>query len=148
MKFLVVLLAFLTLTSCGPTYSEEEKSNFDTEIEAYLKKNNIKCERSSSGLYFKIIEQGTGRKIKYGDRVSFTYKGELLDGTVFDKQTKPIEFDVDVLIAAWKETMLMLNEGGKAYLVTPPHLGYGTHELDDIPANSILVFTMEVVEVK
>lgn len=148
MKLLIALVSIVFLSSCGATYSEEDKLNFDTQIETYLKKKNKECERSSSGLYYKIIEQGEGRKIKYSDKVSFTYKGELLDGTVFDRRTKPVEFDVSVLIAAWKEIMLELNEGGKAFLVAPPHLGYGTHELDDIPANSILVFTMEVEEVK
>ena len=147
MKLILFFIACITLTACS-TYSEDDKSNFDQQIEKYLKKNNKKCKRSSSGLYYTIIEQGEGRKIKYNDIVSFTYKGELLDGTVFDKQTKPIEYKVDVLIAAWKEIMLELNEGGKAFLVAPPHLGYGTHELDDIPPNSILVFTMEVKEVK
>lgn len=148
MKLLIALFSVFLFVSCGATYSDEEKSSFDAQIEAYLKKKKKECKRSSSGLYYKIIEQGEGRKIKYSDKVVFTYTGELLDGTIFDKQTKPIEFDVDVLIAAWKEIMLELNEGGKAFLVAPPHLGYGTHELDDIPPNSILVFTMEVKEVK
>lgn len=148
MKFLVAILSVVLLSSCGPTYSDEEKSTFDVQIEKYLKANNKECARSSSGLYYKIIEQGEGRKIKYSDKVAFTYKGELLDGTVFDSQTKPVEFDVSVLIAAWKEIMLELNEGGKAFLIAPPQLGYGTHELDDIPPNSILIFTMEVKEVK
>lgn len=148
MKLLIAFLAVVLLSACGATYSEEEKSSFDTQIETYLKKKNLVCERSSSGLYYKIIEQGEGRKIKYNDKVAFTYTGELLDGTVFDKRKKPVEFDVDVLIAAWKEIMLELNEGGKAFLVAPPHLGYGTHELDDIPPNSILVFTLEVKDVK
>ncbi len=147
MKIVLALFTLFILTACT-TYSEDDKSAFDRQIEAYLKENGKQCERSESGLYYKIIKQGDGRKIQYGDRVSFTYKGELLDGTVFDKQTKPIEFDVDVLIAAWKETMLMLNEGGEAYIVSPPHLGYGTHELEDIPANSIIVYTLKVEAVK
>jgi len=147
MKNVLVFCALFVLTACT-TYSDGDKSNFDAQIEKYLKDNKQTCERSNSGLYYKIIEQGEGRKIKYNDRISFTYKGELLDGTVFDRQTKPIEFDVDVLIGAWKETMLMLNQGGKAYIVAPPHLGYGTHELEDIPPNSIIVYTLEVIEVK
>lgn len=148
MRYLIILFSVILFSACGPTYSEEEKSDFDIQIEKYLKENKKECIRSSSGLYYKIIEQGKGRKIKYTDKVAFTYKGELLDGTVFDNQTEPVEFDVNILIAAWKEIMLELNEGGKAFLVAPPQLGYGTHELDDIPPNSILVFTMEVKEVK
>ena len=147
MKYLLILLTLLLFTACS-TYSEGDKNNFDKEIKAYLKENGIICERSSSGLYFKILKQGEGRKIQYKDRISFTYKGELLDGTVFDDLREPVEFNVSDLIAAWKEIVLELNEGGKAYLVSPPYLGYGTHELDDIPPNSIIAFTMEVVEVK
>jgi FKBP-type peptidyl-prolyl cis-trans isomerase len=52
------------------------------------------------------------------------------------------------LIGAWKEIMLELKPGAKAFLVAPPSLGYGDRQLDDIPANSILVFNMEVVGVK
>ena len=144
MKYFLLAFTALILTACK-TYSEDEKQTFDQQIEAYLKKNNRVCERSDSGLYFQIIEQGEGRKIQYNDKVKFTYKGELLDGTVFDNRTEPVEFDVKVLIAAWQEIMLELNVGGKAYLVAPPHLGYGTHQLDDIPPQSIIVFTMEVV---
>lgn len=144
---LIAIFSLFVLSACS-TYSEDDKLNFDTQIESYLKKKNKECERSSSGLYYKIIEQGEGRKIQYKDKVAFTYRGELLDGTVFDSRKRPVEFDVSVLIAAWKEIMLKLNEGGKAYLVAPPHLGYGTHDLEDIPRNSILVFTLEVEEVK
>lgn len=146
MKYIILALTAFIFTACK-TYSEDDKRTFDQQIEAYLKENKKECERSSSGLYFTILEQGEGRKIMYNDKVKFTYKGELLDGTVFDNRTEPVEFDVKVLIAAWQEIMLMLNEGGKAYLVAPPHLGYGTHNLEDIPPNSIIVFTMEVVEV-
>ena len=136
------------MTSCGETYSAEDKTNFDTQIEAYLSEKGIECERSSSGLYFKILEEGEGRDIIYKDQVSFKYKGEFLDGKVFDERTEPVEFQVRQLIGAWKEIMLEMKKGGKAFLVAPPHLGYGTHELEAIPPHSILVFKMEVTEVK
>lgn len=148
MKLLTVFLALLLLGSCK-TYSDDQLKSFDKEIEAYLKQENKRCEKSPSGLYYTIIEPGKGDKIKYGDLVTFNYKGELLDGTVFDDQREePVEFFVKDLIGSWKEIMLMLRKGGKAYLVAPPQLAYGTHDLDDIPKNSILVFTIEVVDVK
>ena len=147
MKYLGLIILLLTFSGCK-TYSDDELSSFDKQIETYLKKNNIECQRSSSGLYYNIINEGEGRTIQFKDVVSFKYTGKLLDGTTFDKKTKPIEYKVEQLIGAWKEIMLELKEGGEAYLISPPQLGYGTHDLDDIPPNSILIFEIEVIEVK
>lgn len=141
------LILGLILFSCGETYSEEEKSDFDKRIERYLKKKKIKCVRSSSGLYYKILDPGEGPMIKLKDRVQFTYKGTFLNGKVFDERKEPVEFDVQTLIGAWKEVMMYLRPGGKAFLICPPQLGYGEHDLDDIPPNSILVFELEVKSV-
>lgn len=147
-----ILLAFIlgafVLGSCT-TYSEEQKEKFDTRIEKYLKKKGIECTRSSSGLYYKITEEGEGDLIKYKDHVVFKYKGWLLNGKVFDeKLNEPVEFPVEELIGAWKEAVQMMRKGGKAFLVSPPQLGYGEHDLADIPPNSILVFEIEIVDVK
>lgn len=146
MRKLSGLLILFILGACA-TYSDEELKSFDNKIKSYLKKKDIICEKSSSGLYYKIIEEGEGDYIQYKDHVHFKYKGEFIDGKVFDEQKDPVEFDVSTLIAGWKEIMLELKPGGKAYLVVPPHLGYGTKNLDDIPKNSILVYELEVVEV-
>ncbi len=146
-KILLFFFSSLILSSCA-TYSEEELQSFDQQIQEYLSKKGIECKKSESGLYYKIIEPGEGRKIKYSDKISFKYRGELLDGRVFDDKKEPVEFYVKQLIACWKEVLLEINEGGKVFLVSPPQLGYGDHKLDDIPQNSILVFEMEVVELK
>ncbi len=143
----VFILLSIALFSCK-TYSEEDKKHFDQQIQDYLKKEKKTCQRSSSGLYYTIIEEGVGEPIRYSDIVSFTYKGTLLNGKVFDEQTEPVEFEVRQLIGAWKEIMLELKPGGKAFLVAPPHLGYGEHELDKIPAHSVLIFELEVKNVR
>lgn len=148
MRNLLFFIVGLLLIGCK-TYSDEEKQAFDQQIRDYLKQENIDCERSDSGLYFKILEPGEGDLIQFKDLVSFKYKGTLLDGTVIDEQLEePVEFQVNELIGAWKEIMLQLRKGGKAFLVAPPQIGYGDHKLNDIPQNSILVFEMEVVDVK
>ncbi len=144
MKYLTFFL-LLTLVGCS-TYSDQELIDFDVQIEAYLKDKNIECEKSESGLYYKIIKQGEGRKVKFKDIISFTYRGELLDGLVFDEQIEPVEFKLEQLIACWKEVILELNEGGEAFIVSPPNLGYGDHKLEDIPQNSILVFQLKIVQ--
>lgn len=147
-RFFALIAAGLFAVTACTTYSEEDKRGFDEEIKAYLKKEGIECTRASSGLYYKILEEGEGELIQYKDLVSFTYTGKLLNGTIVDEQKEPVEFQVDQLIGAWKEIMLHLRPGGKAYLVAPPQLGYGDHDLNDIPPNSILVFELEVVAVK
>ncbi len=142
-----VMIALALVTGCQ-TYSDADKVGFDKEIIAYLDKKGIECTKSPSGLYYKIIEPGEGEFIQFQDVVSFSYKGYFLNGEVFDHEKKPVEFEVKDLIGAWKEIMLELKPGAKAFLVAPPHLGYGDRQLDDIPANSILVFEMEIHEVK
>lgn len=137
----------LGLFSCS-TYSDDELNDFDKNISDYLTEKDIKCERSESGLYFNILEEGEGDYIQFRDRVSFTYKGEFLDGKVFDESGDTLSYKVSELIGAWKEIMLQLKNGGEAFLVAPPQLGYGTHNLDDIPANSVLVFNMKVIDVE
>jgi FKBP-type peptidyl-prolyl cis-trans isomerase FkpA len=146
-KLLVLFSLILGLVSCK-TYNDEDLKSFDKQIKTYLDKKGIQCVRTDSGLYYKIIEQGEGEYIRFQDVVSFTYKGYFLDGEVFDNQRQAVEFAVKDLIGAWKEVMLELKPGAKVFLVTPPSLGYGNHELDDIPPNSILVFEMEVKGVK
>ena len=148
MRTLTFIVILIVTASCGQTYSHEEKNKFDTKIEAFLNRKKINCDRSSSGLYYKIIAPGVGDIIQLKDEVTFKYKGSLLNGKVFDTVQEPVTFPVQSLIGAWKEVMLYLRPGGKAFLVSPPQLGYGQHDLDKIPPNSILVFEIEVVSVK
>ena len=148
MRLLGLFSLLLVLFASCKTYSDDEKKDFDKQIKAYLKKEGIQCERTESGLYYKILEPGKGDYIKFQDIVTFSYKGTFLDGKVFDAPKEPVEFAVKDLIGAWKEIMFELKPGAKAFLVSPPQLGYGSHELDDIPPNSILVFEMEIHSVK
>ena len=148
MKQLILLfLGALIFSSCS-TYNDDQLDSFDKQIKDYLSKKKIDCQRSESGLYYKILDEGEGNLIRFQDYVSFTYKGEFLSGEVFDDQKEPVEFEVRQLIGAWKEIMTELKPGAKVFLVAPPSLGYGDRQLDDIPANSILVFNMEIVGVK
>ena len=63
------------------------------------------------------------------------------EGNVFDNHKKPVEFKVKDIIGAWKELVLEMKNGGKVFMVVPPHRGYGDYDLNDIPPNSILVLT-------
>jgi FKBP-type peptidyl-prolyl cis-trans isomerase FkpA len=145
--FFQISLLLLIASACS-TYSDQDKQQFDKKIQDYLTKKKIKCLRSDSGLYYTIIEPGEGKIIQYLDSVSFTYSGTFLNDKKFDEQKKPVQFAVKDLIGAWKEIMLELKPGATAFIVAPPHLGYGQHQLDDIPANSILAYTLTIHHVK
>ena len=142
----LIFIAILSISSCS-TYSEDEMNEFDEKIQAYIKKKKIDCEESGSGLYYRIDSTGDGEFIQAKDSVYITYKGSFLSGKTFENQKKPIAFRVDDLITGWKEVLYKLKEGGSAFIIIPPHLGYGDRKLDDIPENSILVYQLSVDKV-
>lgn len=142
-----LLLISLTLFASCKTYSEDEIAQFDKEIKAYIAKNKLQLTESESGLYYRIDEIGDGEFIQAKDSIFVAYKGYLLDGTVFDYHKKAIGFRVDNLIAGWKEVLYKMKMGGKAFLIVPPQLGYGDRKMDDIPENSILVYSLSVEKV-
>lgn len=147
MKQLIWSFALLLLiTSCGK-YSDDELQEFDKTIAAYVKKNNLDMQKSESGLYYQIHEQGEGDPIKQTAMLSASYTGKLLDGTVFDEQKKPVELTLKNLVHGWREIAHYLKPGGKATIILPPQLGYGQQKLPKIPENSILLFELEIVDV-
>lgn len=111
-------------------------------------------EKTSSGLRYKMVSEGNGKKAEKGKTVSVHYKGMLADGTVFDssyKRKQPIEFPLGKghVIEGWDEGIQMLKEGDKARFVIPSHLGYGSRGAGGvIPPNATLVFDVELMKVK
>jgi FKBP-type peptidyl-prolyl cis-trans isomerase len=133
------------------TYSEKDLAQFDSKIEKYVKKSKIPYQRTETGLFLYIENEGEGDEfIKFTDRVTFSYVGKLMNGRIFDKKTKdnPVTYETRVLIEGWKEAFAYLKKGGKAKLVVPPQLGYGDEKLSDIPQNSILFFDVEILDVE
>ena len=111
-------------------------------------------EKTESGLRYKIIQEGDGKKASKGDMVSVHYKGQLLDGTVFDssyKRKEPIDFTIGVgqVISGWDEGIQLLKVGDKARLVIPSNLAYGSQGAGGvIPPNAPLLFDVELLNVK
>ncbi|MUU77628.1 peptidylprolyl isomerase [Winogradskyella endarachnes] len=109
---------------------------------------------TESGLRYKIIQKGDGKKAEKGNTVSVHYKGQLADGTVFDssyKRNSPLDFQVGVgqVIPGWDEGICLLNVGDKARLVIPSDLAYGAAGAGGvIPPNATLVFDVELMDVK
>jgi FKBP-type peptidyl-prolyl cis-trans isomerase len=110
--------------------------------------------KTESGLRYKMIQEGNGKKATQGAMVSVHYKGQLLDGTVFDssyKRNEPIEFAIGVgqVIPGWDEGIQLLKVGDKARMVIPSELAYGSSGAGGvIPPNAPLIFDVELVDVK
>lgn len=111
-------------------------------------------EKTASGLRYKMIQKGTGKKAEIGKKVSVHYTGQLEDGKVFDSsypRKKPIEFPLGQghVIEGWDEGIALLQVGDKARFVIPSHLGYGSRGAGGaIPPNATLIFDVELMDVK
>jgi len=111
-------------------------------------------DETPSGLRYKVLQNGDGKQATKGATVSVHYKGQLLDGTVFDssyKRKQPIDFAIGVgqVIAGWDEGIQLLKVGDKARLVIPSHLGYGERGAGGvIPPDATLIFDVELMDVK
>ena len=107
-----------------------------------------------SGLRMLEHKKGSGEKPKSGQTISAHYEGYLEDGTVFDssiQRNQPFEFPVGQgrVIKGWDEAFLDMNVGSKRTLIIPPELGYGEKGAGvKIPPNSVLIFDVELLEIK
>jgi len=124
-------------------------------IQEYLKKNNLTGQKTLGGTYYVVTKAGSGAKPQTGQQVSVLYTGMLLDGKVFDSSEKnggqPITFALGAgqVIKGWDQGLAALPQGTKAILLIPSPLAYGSRGAGpDIPANAILRFDVEMVEVK
>lgn len=120
---------------------------------AYMEKNGKKkgVVTTKSGLQYEELRAGTGPSPKPTDTVKVNYRGELIDGTVFDssyKRGKPVSFPLNGVIPGWTEGLQMMKEGGKARLVIPAKLAYGPGGMGNaIGPNETLVFQVELLKV-
>lgn len=123
-----------------------EITNAQTEddIIEYLDENDLEAERSSTGLYYIVEEEGAGEEITQSSIVTLTYTGYYLNGEEFDSGDN-VQFDLSQVISGFAEGITYFKEGGKGKLLLPPDLAYGDEEVGDIPRSSVLIFDIEVI---
>lgn len=116
-----------------------------------VKKKEFDTTGSKEGVYYHIMQPGTGDNISGNDTVTIFYKGYLLkDGTIFDQtKDKPATFPLRRLIKGWQIAIPMVKEGGKIRIFIPSGLAYTIRSRSkDIPPNSVLVFDIDVISTK
>lgn len=131
---------------------QEEAEKNKAEGAAFLEKNKTApgVKTTPSGLQYIVVQEGTGKTPTLKDTVKAHYKGTLINGQQFDSsydRGQPAEFPVEGVIKGWTEALQLMKVGGKMKLFIPPELGYGPAARPGIPANSVLVFDVELLDV-
>jgi FKBP-type peptidyl-prolyl cis-trans isomerase FkpA len=161
--YLLIVLA-ITFTSCSK--SDDNGCNLTdpqitvptaevAAVQTYLTGNSITATAHPSGFFYSISAAGTGATPGLCSTVRVNYTGRLTNGTVFDSNTTAAgaQFQLGSLIAGWQKGIPLIQKGGKIKLFIPPSLGYGSNPIRDnignilIPANSILIFDIDLLDV-
>ncbi len=110
-----------------------------------------KAVKTPSGIAITTIKDGTGASPKASDTVKVHYRGTLVDGKEFDSsygRGQPASFPLNRVIPCWTEGVQTMKVGGKAKLLCPPNLAYGSRGVPGtIPPDSSLVFEIELLEI-
>ena len=148
-----VLIYSLLVALMGGTIACKKDVDEDKLITDYLTTNKLVAEKTPEGIYFIVETQGTGNFPTLSNTVSVRYKGYVLDGTVFDENqtaTKPVFTTVlgGGIITGWKIGLQKFKKGGKGKLLIPSGLAYGNVAQGRIPKNSVLIFEIELLDIK
>ncbi len=133
---------------------EKREAEAKKEQQDALNKLSEGYKETESGLRYNIIQEGNGKKATKGSTVSVHYKGQLDNGQVFDSsytRKQPIDFTLGVgqVIKGWDEGIQLLKVGDKARFVIPSNLAYGSQGAGGvIPPNAVLIFDVELMDVK
>ena len=142
-KLLYLLLVLFCLLGCN----NKDQSKIDQQtIAQYIAANHLNATAEPNGLYYVYTLTGTGSNPTAASQVTVYYKGYLTDGTVLDQTlNNPFTTYLSQVIAGWQQGIPLMKKGGKATLLIPSALGYGAQANGSIPANSVLIFDITLV---
>lgn len=145
---ILFIFSSFTMNSCNKEddYSERD----DKSIREYLESKNLTAQKTESGLYYIITVPGNSEKPNLNSLVTVHYKGYFLDDSVFESSYSgtPPTFPLANVIAGWREGIQLYGKGGKGTLFIPSYLAYGSTARSGIPANSVLIFDINVINIE
>jgi FKBP-type peptidyl-prolyl cis-trans isomerase FkpA len=165
-KLLLALVLGVAFTQTGCLKNDSSACNFSLRnvvapgseimaIQTYITNAGLTgYQQHPMGFFYKIDNPGNGKVPELCSSVNCNYSGRLTNGNIFDQTTSaPANFTIGQTIEGWKLGIPLIKKGGRIGLIIPPSLGYGSQEIRNnnavviIPANSILVFDVTVVDV-
>lgn len=135
-----------TEDNCKPKTPSSEAS----AMNAYCAQNGITPTAHPSGLFYQVLDPGTGATATATSKIFITYTGKLTDGYTFDSQSNPTAtgWPLNQLIEGWRVGIPLIKEGGHILLVVPSSMAYGCPGYGAIPPNAILFFDITLVDVQ
>jgi len=117
-----------------------------SRLKQFIDAKHINAMADKRGFYYTIQSPGSGPKPTVCDNVTVNYKGQLTSGETFDSG-EDVSFGLNQLIIGWQEGIPLVAPGGRITLYLPPSLAYGSQEQARIPANSILIFQIDLTKI-
>jgi FKBP-type peptidyl-prolyl cis-trans isomerase FkpA len=145
-----LLLTLFAFNSCMKDRSCNAKTVASEEaaMQSFMSSNGITGTQHSSGLYYEIINPGSGPRPDFSNISSVKYTGKLTNGSVFDSRTvAPVNIQLGGVIPGWQIGLPLIAKGGVIKLVIPSSLGYACQSVGSVPSHSILYFEVELVDV-
>lgn len=150
-NFITFSLLLVIAVSCKKDVVTDYSPIDKKIIEDYLTANNLTAQSTASGLYYIIEKPGGDIHPRSSSSVRAFYKGYLTNGTIFDQTPystgNPLDFSLSGVIKGWQEGLQLIGVNGKIKLLVPSALGYGDIAKGSIPANSVLIFDIELVDI-
>ncbi len=153
-KILIVFSVTLTLfagdgcikdAACKDKTVQSEQG----EIVNYAATQGINATGHSSGLYYQVINPGSGPTPGPGSTITIKYIGKLLNGATFDdKTTTPVSYTLSSMIQGFQVGLPLIQKGGTIKLIVPSSMGYGCNGFGAVFSNSILYFEVELTDVQ
>ena len=154
-RFLLPLLAVLLIiggctknveNSC-PAVTLTAPDSQVALLQRYIDSSGITAVKDPRGFFYTIHDTGIGAKPTSCSLITISYKGTLLNGTEFDSGHDKAML-LSQLINGWQEGLPLIRKGGRITMYLPPYLGYGSRSSTAIPANSSLIFSIELLNVR
>ena len=156
MKRIVVILLFSLTCMLNLACVKEAKlcepvspASEESAILNYAAANGIVPTKHSSGLFYQVLNEGTGVNPTVASVVGVTYSGKTTSNVVFDQSTTQKDWPLDRLIVGWQIGLPLIKKGGSIILLVPSSMAYGCESPSaEIPANSVLVFNINLLDVR
>lgn len=153
----ILAMALAVLGSGSQALAQAKPADDALSIDAnirYLEENKAKkgVITRPSGLQFRILQNGYGKRPQRTDTVKVYYTGKLINGVIFDGTSPglPASLNLSTVIPGWIEALQIMREGDRWQLIIPPNLGYGVRGSPDggkaVPPNQVLVFDIKLIE--